>query len=717
MMTCWQKSILYFSVCLISFNGFPQSPITVFRDNGNYKYFVGTTAPDTLWQMPEYNDSSWTVGNKCIGFGDGDDSTLIPSAPSVYLRIRFNIDSTNVGKIYNFVTDFDDGFVAYLNGYEICRVNLGQPGEYIPYNRLTDRSHEAQNYRNYFQPVNGYYIDSATISKSLVTGENILAIQVHNDSISGSDLTFKCKLLKIDHISSYFNLYDSELRFIKQIKVDSTQFPIIKIETDEYGTYSSSEKFIAIMGIIHNGDGNWNKPDDPFNEFYGRISIELRGHSSLYWPKKSYNIETQDILGENNNVSLLGMPEENDWILYGPYTDKSLIRNELAFALGRKMGHYEPRTKFCELYINDKFLGLYVLTEKIKRDENRVSISKLLPEDIDSIEITGGYIIKYDKGSTGIQSVYPRPGVMITDQWSYITTYISDYFRVLDKPEFLKPQLGYKKFIDDSSLIDYIIINEALRNCDAYLYSTYMYKDKDTKDGRLKFGPLWDFDYSLGNVTWQSAQLTTGWQFAINTKLNITKVMRDTSFTRKLNARWDNLRESYFHTDSLIALIDKFTTEIEVARIRNYKVWPIIQYQLTNYDFAKTYEQDLANAKNWLIGRLNWMDQNMPLIYYPLPPELSINSIVAESICNAYPNPFSNVLYVDINIHESGKYTFEMYDMFGRKLSIISSTFFDFGNYTLIVDKSTLQSIAPGLTIIAVFNENKMVFSTRLIKK
>ena len=76
------------------------------------------------------------------------------------------------------------------------------------------------------------------------------------------------------------------------------------------------------------------------------------------FPKKSYAFETQDSLGENNNVSLLGMPEENDWILHGPYTDKTLMRNAIIFQLGQDAGRYTPRTRYCELFINDDYRGV-----------------------------------------------------------------------------------------------------------------------------------------------------------------------------------------------------------------------------------------------------------------------------------------------------------------------------------------------------------------------
>ena len=106
------------------------------------------------------------------------------------------------------------------------------------------------------------------------------------------------------------------------------------------------------------------------------IGIEIRGSSSQMFDKKSYGFETWDEMGEDLNTSLGGFPEEEDWILYGPYSDKSLVRNVLIYELSNNMGQYASKTKFYELEINGVFQGIYVLMEKIKRDRNRVDISK-----------------------------------------------------------------------------------------------------------------------------------------------------------------------------------------------------------------------------------------------------------------------------------------------------------------------------------------------------
>jgi hypothetical protein len=169
----------------------------------------------------------------------------------------------------------------------------------------------------------------------------------------------------------------------------SSNLPLILINTDGQ-SIKDEERIPAHMGIINNPNGQRNFLTDRYTDYDGRISIELRGSSSTMYDKKSYGFETQDADGENNNVSLLGMPEENDWVLYGPYSDKTLLRNTLPFYIARELGQYASRTAYCELFINDEYLGLYVLMEKVKRDKNRVDIARLKPDDIAGDELTGG---------------------------------------------------------------------------------------------------------------------------------------------------------------------------------------------------------------------------------------------------------------------------------------------------------------------------------------
>jgi hypothetical protein len=185
----------------------------------------------------------------------------------------------------------------------------------------------------------------------------------------------------------------------------SSNLPIVVVET--FGAFiPDNPKIMARMGIIDNGDGERNELTDPFNGYDGFIGIERRGSSSQWFPKKSFGLETRNIIGEEIEVPLLGMPEESDWILNAHYTDKTLMRNVITYDLARKMGGYASRTRFCELVINGQYWGVYAFMEKIKRDNNRVDIARLEPGDTTGADLTGGYILKIDKitGSGNLRS-------------------------------------------------------------------------------------------------------------------------------------------------------------------------------------------------------------------------------------------------------------------------------------------------------------------------
>src|SRR6478609_1144731 len=136
----------------------------------------------------------------------------------------------------------------------------------------------------------------------------------------------------------------------------------------------------------------------------GLATIHLRGYSTLRLPKVSYTMHTVDSATNQTKVALLGLPAEEDWVLYAPFEDKTMIRDVLAYELARRSGHYAPRTRYFELFIRNSdrplsmkdYVGVYVLIEKIKRGKERVNIAKLTPENRSEPEITGGYIVKRD---------------------------------------------------------------------------------------------------------------------------------------------------------------------------------------------------------------------------------------------------------------------------------------------------------------------------------
>jgi hypothetical protein len=262
---------------------------------------------------------------------------------------------------------------------------------------------------------------------------------------------------------------------LSQVDFQSSDLPIVVINTEQ--AIIDEPKQSAFMGIIYNGVGQRNNITDPFNHYNGKIGIELRGQSSqFFYDKKSYGVETRDATGENLNVSLLGMPEENDWILNGPFGDKTMMRNILAYQLTNEIGQYAARTRFCEVVLDSQYIGVYILMENIKRDKNRVDIAKLEPEEESGDDLTGGYIFRIDKYSPfydinrwistagtnfneiEYQVVYPKQQILTETQFTYIKDFVEDFENTLKSPDYADPENGYRSILDVESFVDYLLI-------------------------------------------------------------------------------------------------------------------------------------------------------------------------------------------------------------------------------------------------------------------
>jgi hypothetical protein len=650
------------------------------QDAQVFKYFVGTAEPPADWHAVGFDDSDWPGGYGSIGYGDGDDSTLIDTTTSLYLR--FAMDSVllfpaSMDSVEGLVLDidYDDGFVAYLNGNEILRINMDEAHDPPLYTQTTNRSHEAEKYRFDRPGRQGFFIDSAVLNDNNTDMNSILAFQVHNDSIHGSDLSF--------HLNPYF-VYEGEdgknpdgsmlswqFSYRSIVPVDSSALPIIMIETDEYGFGDPYDTFNIYphMDIVANNSGAYNKPTDEPLEYNGHIRGRIRGNLSRKSPKLSYSIETQLEDSSNNNVSLVGLPEENDWVLYGPYIDKSLIRNEIVFGLGREMGHYEPRTRFCELMLNGQNMGLYVLTERIKRDRNRIDISTLNPWETSGNDLTGGYIFRFDPGY--LEIIYPDPDYITPEQHQYMNAYFDTCQSVLNSNSFSDPERGYRRYYDVPSLIDFMIITELTMNDDGYIQSMYFYKDRNDVNPKITSGPLWDYDLSMEtNLTEQPPH---GWQFENRTSfhnLDVDRFLQDTAFVHDLAGRWHSLRQGILHTDSVIQRIDDIITPIRSYIDRNYMVWPSMHKPVLQfYDLPRTnYQEEIDTLKDWLTERMAWIDENIddvqvPLVIYP-------SKIVAgESVqarVTVYPNPFTEKITLEIHSDIRTEAKMLLYDITGR---------------------------------------------------
>jgi len=422
----------------------------------------------------------------------------------------------------------------------------------------------------------------------------------------------------------------------------TTNLPIVLINTNGQ-TIPDEPKITAQMGIIYNGPGQMNHQNDPLNNYNGKIGIEVRGQSSQMFPKKSYAFETRDNSGGNLNVSLLGMPEENDWILYATYTDKSMLRNAFTFTLNKATGRYCSRMEFCEVILNGDYIGVYILMEKIKKDDNRVNIATLNPEEIFGDDLTGGYILRVDKkdpdfayGTDGwlsspnpsypnamditFQYYYPEPEDLVIQQRNYIKDFIFYAELNLIGSNFADPVLGYNKYFDVGSFVDFMLMCEIPKEVDKYRYSTYFHKEKNSDGGKLFAGPIWDFDLGYSNVDyWPPGNQTSGWLYEMVEPVDWSimywwkRLMEDQYFRNLVKTRWTSLRQNEFSNTRVAFMIDSITSYIDEAQQRNYERWPILGvYVWPNYDWQNnTYEDEVDFFENWLNNRLSWMDSHV----------------------------------------------------------------------------------------------------------
>ena len=444
------------------------------------------------------------------------------------------------------------------------------------------------------------------------------------------------------------------------VVIDRTNLPIVWIDVDGQ-MIDRQERISARMKIIHNGKGRFNYADTIAHpgqtiDYEGPIALRYRGNSSFAMSdKKPYSFRTLsqplEMGYDKKKVSILGMGKDNNWALLAPYSDRSMIRDLLAFELARPWMEYTPQGRLCEVYLDGTYYGVYILCEVVSKGKHRLNLDD--PGD-EGDALTGGYMLEVasNDGMYHISKHHPvsSSGVEYSDayilfqykipdyedmtkaQVAYINQRVDEMEDALASPNYKDPELGYRKYIDVQSFIDYQLSTELSHNPDGYRLSAKFYKRRDSIDDRFKM-VIWDMNLAYGNCRHNNGWRTDTWISQNNNFMYPNgdylipfwwyKFSRDGNYTKQRRERWTEYRENNVRLDRVMATIDSLANEVTAfgAEERNAKAWPRWGVWVwPNYYVSDSYQDEIDYIKDWITRRIEWIDKRYGYVAPPLPP-------------------------------------------------------------------------------------------------
>ena len=390
-----------------------------------------------------------------------------------------------------------------------------------------------------------------------------------------------------------------------------SKLPLIAIDTSR--AVPNEPKVAARVRVIDRPGRRANRLSGGGNVHAGRAGIETRGHSSQLFPKKQYALELRDRKGDGRDVGLLGLPADDDWVLSASYSDKTLMRNALAYRTARTVfGRYAPRTRYVELVLNGNYRGVYVLTQQIELGPGRV-------------EADGGWLVELAFGyqangerhfrslRTGRPLLYTDPDDPGRRRAGEIRADVARFEGALHGRRFRHPERGWRARLESSAAIDFVLLQELFGNQDAFHASTYFYR---APDGRIVLGPIWDFDIAMGNTTLGHFRTPPGWH--LGQRPYVGRLYRDRGFVRGMAARWRELRTAGLRRRVLSAVASD-ARRLAGPQARNFRRWHILgRYVWPNPvdprtgRYRATWKAEVAYLRRWLAARIAWIDRALP---------------------------------------------------------------------------------------------------------
>ena len=423
-------------------------------------------------------------------------------------------------------------------------------------------------------------IPSFTIEGSLVTVNG----QPQTSNESAQDFTQKLSY-SVSNGKGESRSYEIDLnRF--------TGLPIVYLTTEE--PVLSKEDYVGGTFLL---DG-WRH-----YESVDQLDAKIRGRGNSTWflhPKKPYQIKLE------SKRSLFGMAEDKKWLFLAEYSDKTLLRNRLAFELGhRSTLKWTPSGHFAEVFVNDVHTGVYYVTEKVEDGENRVNIGEtgfLLeidqPDRLDADDVffrTESYLINIKEPSVDYDDT----------KFIEVRDHITEFERILLGNDFADPEQGYAAYVDIDSFIDWFLINEIAKNVDAQWYSSIFLHWVPGE--KIRMGPIWDFDLGFGNVDYADATYPEGWWVRWNTW--ISRMLEDPVFVKRVKERYADLDSQRPEIKENLA---GWSEELKLSQAENDLIWQTMgRYVWPNPVIYDTYEEEVAYLEGWLDTRMDWMKEEL----------------------------------------------------------------------------------------------------------
>ena len=401
-----------------------------------------------------------------------------------------------------------------------------------------------------------------------------------------------------------------------------TNLPTVVINTENAADIVSKEEEISSKVYVISEDGT------KFH-YAEQTGVRGRGNASWNFDKKPYRMKF------DKKVRLLDAPAKaKKWTLISNHSDKTLMRNILAFEISRRVGaKYTPYCQPVDVIINGEYKGCYQLCDQIEVDENRVNITEMEPEDISGDAITGGYLIEIDayayeepehsmfKSSKGIPVTIKSPDDddITPQQKSYIESYFNRLENRVFAENFSDETHGYRQLFDTESFIKHFIVGEISGNTDTY-WSTYLYKERG--DDKIYTGPVWDFDIAFENDNrthpisqYNDFIYATDDSSAAggkNMKRFVSRIIKeDPVANAQLKQMWNELRNNgIISEESLIAYIDQTAALLDESQKLNFKRWKILDRKFhMNFQALGSYEAEVNTIKSYIDERLVRLDE------------------------------------------------------------------------------------------------------------